>query len=132
MKAKTLCILLVLAVLMTTQEVEAKSRGKVRYSNRPYKRQQEFEPPQWAEQFGFFCDSLFDWLGYHEIPHFFRYAIVLGIIWMPFWACFFIYCCVHNDEYDDEVEEMQFKERVKVAFARKQRRLEMAKQMKFD
>lgn len=71
-------------------------------------------------------------MGYHEIPHFFRYAIILAIPFYPLWACFFIYCCVHNDEYEDEVEEMQFKERAKIAHDRKLKRLEMAKQMKFD
>jgi hypothetical protein len=112
--------------------VEAKSRGKIRYSNRPHERKQEFDPPEWAVNFGMFCDNLFDWLGYHEIPHFFRYAIILAIPLMPVWACFFIYCCVHNDEYEDEVEEMQFKERVNISHQRKLNRLKLAKEVKFD
>ena len=135
MKGSRLLVLLLIinAILLSECSVEARNKGKTRWSNRQtVQRKQEFDPPQWMIDFGDFMDYGFDWMGYNEIPHFMRYAFVLTVICMPFWACFFIYCCVHNDEYDDEVEEMEFKERVKKAYNRKLKRLSDAKSVKFD
>lgn len=80
----------------------------------------------------FFMDSLFDWFGYHEIPHTMRYSFCLLVMAMPVYALFFFWCCVHNDEYPDEIEEMKFKLRVKKSELKKHRRLEIAKQMKWE
>ena len=56
-------------------------------------------------------DAWFDWYGYKEIPHPVRYAIVLFFVAAPIWAFFFFWCCNHNDEFDDPVEEAKFIER---------------------
>ena len=37
-----------------------------------------------------------------------RYAIVLFCIAAPIWTFFFFWCCVHNDEHEDPVEEAKF------------------------
>ena len=131
MKHKLLALFLIVSCLLV--ETEARSKGNVRYSNRPPPmKPADITPPQWMMDSAGMVDNLFDWMGYHEIPHFFRYAIVLAIMLFPFWTVFFIYCCVHNDEYEDEVEEMEFKQRAKKAYERKVKRLEMAKRIKFD
>jgi len=84
------------------------------------------------DQAAFFMDSWFDWFGYEEIPHSMRYSFVLLVLAMPVYALFFFWCCLHNDEYEDESEEILFKQRVAKAFERKQMRLKTAKEMKFD
>jgi hypothetical protein len=84
------------------------------------------------DEFALFMDSIYDWFGYHEIPHTMRYAFVLTILLAPVYTVFFFYCCVHNDEYEDPEEEMMFKQRVAVAEERTKKRLEKAKQMKWD
>jgi len=131
MKVKLLFILLVCMLLIST-EVHAKNKGNVRFSNRPPKPKGVFKHPDWMDKMAFFMDSIFDWFGYKEIPHFMRYAFILTIVFTPVYAFFFFWCCVHNDEYDDPEEEMMFKERVAKAHARKLARLEKAKQMKWD
>ena len=129
-------IVFVMALLSMTDSdiglVQAKQKGKTRYSTRAPRKPQLYKHPKWMDEAAFFMDSIFDWFGYHEIPHTMRYAFILGCMGMPIYAFFFFWCCLHNDEYDDEVEEAKFKERVGIAFDRKKQRLAMAKQLKFD
>ena len=83
------------------------------------------------DNFAFFCDAIFDWMGYHEIPHTMRYSFILLLLVMPCWAMFFVYCCVHNDEYDDPVEEAEFLKRVELRRKRDNAIHKQAKKMKF-
>ena len=132
-------VLLIVAVLALASMgesdflVQAKvNKGKVRHSTRPIQVKKAYKAPEWITNSCLFVDVWFDWYGYHEIPQTIRYSIVLFFMMAPFYACFFFYCCVHNDEYDDETEEKEFKERVEKRFKRKLHRLATAKQMKFE
>ena len=78
----------------------------------PPKKQKVKTGPDVFDHFAEFSDAWFDWFGYEEIPHSMRYSIVLFFLLSPFEICFFFYCCVHNDEYDDPEEEREFKKRV--------------------
>ena len=75
---------------------------------------------------------MFDWMGYHEIPHCIRYAVVLFMMTAPFYALFFLMCCVQNDVDQDPEEERKFLKRLDKWEKRKQMRLEEAKKMKWD
>ena len=78
----------------------------------------------------YFADKWFDWMGYHEMPGVVRYSIVLCTIMTPIYAYFFYTCCIVEDFEDEEIDE--FMKRYKKYDARRKRRLEMAKQMKWD
>lgn len=86
-----------------------------------------YKHPEWMDQAAFFMDSMFDWLGYTGVPHTLRYSICLTILLMPVWTAFFLYCCVHNDEYEDPDEELKFKHRVRQALEREKLRYREAK-----
>ena len=75
---------------------------------------------------------MFDWMGYREVPHCIRYAIVLFMLTAPIYAFFFLMCCVQNDIDDDPEEEAKFLKRFEKWERRKQERLEEAKKMKWD
>ena len=110
MKANRMILMMVvfMAICLVSEEtlVEGrKSKGNVRYSNRAPRKPQLYKHPQWMDDFCFFMDSIFDWFGYTEIPQSMRYSFILTIIFMPVYAFFFFWCCLHNDEYDDEIEE---------------------------
>jgi hypothetical protein len=137
MKAVLRLVFLMTLIMLVSDDaglVQARRRGggSVRYANRPLRKPEVYQHPQWMDDFAFFCDVWFDWFGWTEIPHSMRYSFVLTILLAPFWTCFFIYCCVHNDEYEDEEEERQFKERAALAYERKKKRIEMAKRIKFE
>ena len=75
------------------------------------------------DNFAMFCDYMFDWMGYHEIPHTMRYSFVLLLLTMPLYALGFYYFCIHNDEYEDPIEEEEFKLRVDKAHKKRLARL---------
>ena len=113
-------LLLIVAVFCVVTEVEArKNPGNVRFSNRAPKVRKIYQHPEWMDEMALFMDSIFDWFGYHEIPHTMRYSICLTVLFIPVYALFFFYCIVHEDEHDDPEEQMQFKERVEIAYQRK-------------
>ena len=100
-------MLLAIMVCLLVTDVDAKKRnkGRVNFAQAPPNKNKIYTHPEWMDNFAFFCDAIFDWMGYHEIPHTMRYSFILLLLVMPCWAMFFIYCCVHNDEYEDPVEE---------------------------
>ena len=118
--------------VVSAQVTKKKNKGSVKYTNRAPKRPKVYEHPKWIDEGALFMDSIFDWFGYHEIPHLIRYSICLTVIFSPVYAFFFVWCCVHNDEYDDPEEEMALKQRAERIHHRKLKRLEKAAQMKWD
>ena len=132
MRPRSILLLLVLVLCLTSTDcglvqAKKKNKGSVRYTNRTPRKPKIYEHPKWIDEAALFVDSIWDWFGYHEIPHLMRYASVLFVLGAPFYACFFVYCCVHNDEYDDPEEEAALKHRAAVAHERKLRRLEKAR-----
>ena len=132
MKGKKIIGFIFMIVLLCTTIEARKNKGNVRYANNQVKTGKIYRHPEWMDNFAMFCDYMFDWMGYHEIPHTMRYSFVLLLLAMPVWAAFFYYCCVHNDEYEDPLEESEFKKRVEKVYKRKQARLKKAKEMKWD
>ena len=131
---KLVCVLIVvLSIIDNSHVVEAKpQKGNVRYTRGLPRKHTVYKHPKWMDDICEVFDAIFDWFGYHEIPHTMRYSICLFILLAPVWAIFFWYCCVHNGEYDDPEEEMQFKQRYQLHKQRTEARLKKAREMKWD
>jgi len=119
MRAKSILFAIVLVMCLVSTErslVSAapsskKNKGSIRYTNRTPRRPKVYEHPKWIDECALFMDSIFDWFGYHEIPHLIRYSICGTILCSPIYTFFFVWCCVHNDEYEDPEEENALKMR---------------------
>ena len=55
-----------------------------------------------------YCDFVFEFFGYHYMPHTMRYAIVGFFIVSPLYTLFFIYCMMAEDVEEDPEEEKLF------------------------
>ena len=62
----------------------------------------------WWWRFAEYCDMVFEFFGYHYMPHTLRYAIVGFFIVSPLYTLFFIYCMMGEDKEEDPEEERQF------------------------
>ena len=130
---KLIFVLFVILSIMDNTSVEAKpQKGNVRYNRGMPRKRVVYKHPKWMDDMCVVFDAMFDWFGYHEIPHTMRYSICLFILLAPVWAIFFLYCCVHNGEYDDPEEEMAFKQRYALHKQRTDARLKKAREMKWD